>query len=177
MVFAQGCALTLACLRRCAGQDDTPAAAAAATAAIGLMWGSQGALSFAGDLAQDEYVAEIRPTLMPPIAPPKMSGLHWRDHEALVAELAAADDSWRWLAVSRPDLLREFRAALGATYEAHRGVCASFVGDSSPSLLATKGSSRSAVSVLAQFERRRLDLLPGRGHLRNADRDKPGEVE
>jgi hypothetical protein len=39
-------------------------------------------------------------------------------------------------------------------------VCEQFVGDSSPSLLARPGSSRSAVGVLAQFREQRLGLVP-----------------
>ncbi|MFI6504845.1 hypothetical protein [Nonomuraea typhae] len=160
MVFSQGCSLSLACLRERAAAGDGTGAAAAAATAVRLMWASQGALSFAGDVAMEDYATEIRPTLMPPIAPPRMTGLHWRDHEALVRELAAARDAWQWLAGSRPELLEEFRSAIDSAYSAHRGVCASFVGDRSPSLLATSRSSRPAVAVLEQFHRRRLDMLP-----------------
>jgi hypothetical protein len=160
MVFAQGCALATDCLRDAWRRRDLPGAEAAAAAAGGLMRGSQGALRYAGDANQQQYHAEIRPTLMPPVAPPKMSGLHWRDHEALVRALDQSSDAWTWLGERRPDLLVGFRAALDQTYASHQGVCQHFVGDQSPSLLAAKGSARSAVGVLAQFRRLRLRALP-----------------
>jgi hypothetical protein len=158
MVFAQCGAMALRCLRSAVEAGDTAGARRAAEAATTMMRASRGALRFAGDSSNDEYVAEIRPTLMPPVAPPKMSGLHWRDHEALIDALAGAGDAWPALADAR--LVAGFRDALDATYLAHRGVCEQFVGDSSPSLLARPGSSRSAVGVLAQFREQRLGLVP-----------------
>ncbi|WP_438388902.1 hypothetical protein [Actinopolyspora saharensis] len=160
MVFAQCCATALRCLRSAAEQDEVDSAYAAARAATVLMKASRGALQYAGDSTNDEYVTEIRPTLMPPVAPPKMSGLHWRDHEALISALAAARDCWDTLSSVAPELVEEFRSALDTTYAAHRGVCRHFVGDSSPSLLATSQSQRSAVGVLTQFRDRRLGLMP-----------------
>jgi hypothetical protein len=124
------------------------------------MRASRGALKYAGDAAQQEYQAEIRPTLMPPVAPPKMSGLRWRDHEALVRELAGSSAGWTWLTARHAAPLTAFRAAMSATYAAHVGVCEHFVGGESPSLLANSSSSRSAVGVLAQFRRIRLAQVP-----------------
>jgi hypothetical protein len=160
MVLAQGCVMATACLRHHAELKQVQGAVAAASMATKLMLASRAALQYAGDVAQHEYSAEIRPTLMPPVAPPKMSGLHWRDHEALVRELSRSTSAWQWLAGRHPACLAEFRDALGATYQAHRGVCEHFVGNESPSLLASAGSSRSAVSVLTQFRKIRLDTLP-----------------
>ncbi|MCQ0020789.1 ATP-binding cassette domain-containing protein [Actinomadura madurae] len=138
-----------------------PGARSAARTATTMMRASRGALRFAGDSGNDEYAAEIRPTLMPPIAPPKMSGLRWRDHEALISALAGAGDAWA--ALGDDGLIAGFRDALDGAYAAHRGVCEHFVGDSSPSLLATAGSRRSAVGVLSQFRDKRLGLLPPSG--------------
>jgi hypothetical protein len=160
MVLAQGCAMACACLGDRAAHDDVDGALIAASVATALMWASRGALKYAGDAAQPEYRAEIRPTLMPPVAPPKMSGLRWRDHEALVHELAGSAVGWTWLAERHGAPLTAFRDALGATYDAHRGVCEHFVGGQSPSLLANSTSSRSAVGVLAQFRRIRLAQVP-----------------
>lgn len=160
MVLAQGCAMACACLGDHAACDDVDGALVAATVATRLMWASRGALRYAGDAAQPEYNAEIRPTLMPPVAPPKMSGLRWRDHEALVRALADSTKGWAWLAERDDTPLAEFRDALGATYDAHRGVCAHFVGEQSTSLLTNSSSSRSAVGVLDQFRRIRLAALP-----------------
>ncbi|WP_199444346.1 hypothetical protein [Umezawaea beigongshangensis] len=160
MVLAQGCAMACACLVDQAARDDAEGAAVSAGVATALMWASRGALRYAGDAAQQEYNAEIRPTLMPPIAPPKMSGLRWRDHEALVRALSGSTAAWAWLADRDEAPLVAFRTALGETYDAHRGVCEHFVGGRSPSLLANADSSRSAVGVLSQFRRIRLAHLP-----------------
>jgi hypothetical protein len=160
MVLAQGCAMACACLTDRAAHDDAEGAVVSATTATVLMWASRGALRYAGDAAQQEYNAEIRPTLMPPIAPPKMSGLRWRDHEALVRALTSSTTGWAWLAERNDAPLAAFRTALGETYDAHRGVCEHFVGGQSPSLLANADSSRSAVGVLSQFRRIRLAHLP-----------------
>lgn len=160
MVFAQGCALGVRILIDAAARDDGATGTIAASVAARLMRACRAALCFAGDSSQDQYQEQIRPTLMPPIAPPQMSGLRWRDHEFLVRALTESTDAWSWLAESRPDLLYDFRAALDATYSAHKGVCAHFVGTESPSLLATSRSQRSAVGVLDQFHRIRRQTLP-----------------
>lgn len=163
MVFAQGGAMAARSLSQCAGAEDKDGAVVAASIATTLMGSSRAALRFAGDVTNLAYQSEIRPTLMPPVAPPKMSGLRWRDHEALVRQLAAARDGFAWLSRSHPELLQGFRAELETAYLAHRGVCESFVGTESPSLLATSRSGRSAVGVLDQFRELRLQLLPETG--------------
>lgn len=160
MVLAQGGALAAACLRDCAAMGDEARAIAAACVAVAAMAASRSALRFAGDVTKLQYQSDIRPTLMPPLAPPKMSGLHWRDHEALVTSIGAAHDGFAWLAGSRPDLLAAFKIALDGAYLAHQRVCEHFVGRDAPSLLATARSSRSAVSVLHQLHVLRRDLLP-----------------
>ncbi|MEV6683836.1 hypothetical protein AB0N28_00545 [Streptomyces sp. NPDC051130] len=160
MVLAQGCALATACMRDSAARGDLPGAEASAAAAEALMRGCQGALLYAGDANREQYNEQIRPTLMPPVAPPKMSGLHWRDHEVLIKELAASRDAWEWLAARGSTRPAAFRAALAEAYDSHIGVCGHFVGDQSPSLLAAQGSSRSAVGVIGQFRKIRLNALP-----------------
>nr|B0CN28.1 RecName: Full=3-methyl-L-tyrosine peroxygenase [Streptomyces lavendulae]6VDP_A Chain A, 3-methyl-L-tyrosine peroxygenase [Streptomyces lavendulae]6VDQ_A Chain A, 3-methyl-L-tyrosine peroxygenase [Streptomyces lavendulae]6VDZ_A Chain A, 3-methyl-L-tyrosine peroxygenase [Streptomyces lavendulae]6VE0_A Chain A, 3-methyl-L-tyrosine peroxygenase [Streptomyces lavendulae]ABI22134.1 hypothetical protein [Streptomyces lavendulae] len=160
MVLAQGCALATACLRDSAARGDLPGAEASAAAAEALMRGCQGALLYAGDANREQYNEQIRPTLMPPVAPPKMSGLHWRDHEVLIKELAGSRDAWEWLSAQGSERPATFRAALAETYDSHIGVCGHFVGDQSPSLLAAQGSTRSAVGVIGQFRKIRLSALP-----------------
>lgn len=160
MVLAEGGCLALSGVTDAARRHDLETAVPAAVTATALMSASQAALHFAGDVGPAEYNAEIRPTLMPPIAPPKLTGLHWRDHEELVRRLRSAAPAWDWLSDSRPELVDAFRASLDAAYRAHRGVCEHFVGDRSPSLLATSRSSRPAGEVIDQFRRLRLDMLP-----------------
>ncbi|MDG4863768.1 hypothetical protein P8605_37060 [Streptomyces sp. T-3] len=160
MVFAQ--AATMAChvLQDGARRTDPETAATAAGVLLQLMRGCQGALAYAGSANRAQYNEQIRPTLTPPVAPPKMSGLHWRDHEALIVALGSSGPAWSWLESHRPGLLGQFRNVLGEAYDAHRGVCGHFVGDTAPSLLATQRSSRSAVGVLSQLRRVRLGALP-----------------
>ncbi|MFI9788331.1 hypothetical protein ACIHEI_33205 [Kitasatospora sp. NPDC051984] len=160
MVFAQGGTIALRSLRAAADAGDEELAATAAAVATRVMRACRAALRFAGDATADQYQAEIRPTLMPPVAPPQMSGLRWRDHEALVADLTDSRDAWSWLAARRPETLADFRSALDDTYDAHKGVCEHFVGRQSPSLLATSRSSRPAVGVIEQFHRLRAGSLP-----------------
>lgn len=151
MVLAQGGVVALSCLADAADRGDERAAVAAASAAVALMRGCEGALRFAGDVTAEQYAGEIRPTLMPPVAPPRMSGLHWRDHEWLIRALPASRPGWAFLEDGHAELVEDFRAALDRAYLAHRGVCEHFVGDRSPSLLAAPGSRRSAVGVLDQL--------------------------
>ncbi|WP_182604616.1 hypothetical protein [Streptomyces alkaliphilus] len=181
MVLSQGCALALNSMRAAADEKDTELAAPAAAVASRLMWACRAALRFAGEADRQQYRNEIRPTLMPPVAPPQMSGLRWRDHEALVTALGASRASWAWLAGTRPALLEEFRAALDATYDAHKGVCQHFVGGQSPSLLATVRSHRPAVGVIEQFHRLRAGALPepasGPGPAATRERSDSGALD
>ncbi|EGX57581.1 hypothetical protein SZN_22181 [Streptomyces zinciresistens K42] len=160
MVLSQGGTLALNSLAAAADTRDEEGAATAAGVASRVMWACRAALAFAGDASPGQYQAEIRPTLMPPVAPPQMSGLRWRDHEALVVALTESRGAWSWLAERRPGALEDFRTALDATYEAHKGVCGHFVGSQSPSLLATSRSHRPAVGVIEQFHRLRAGTLP-----------------
>ncbi|MFD0332603.1 hypothetical protein ACFQZ0_02040 [Streptomyces erythrogriseus] len=164
MVLAQGGTVAVNSLTAAAEAGDEEAAATAAEVASRVMRACRAALQFAGDANPDQYRSEIRPTLMPPVAPPQMSGLRWRDHEALVAALTASGEAWSWLAERRPDALTDFRTALDATYESHKGVCGNFVGSQSPSLLATSRSHRPAVGVIEQFRRLRVGTLPAAPH-------------
>ncbi|MBP2329400.1 hypothetical protein JOF56_009785 [Kibdelosporangium banguiense] len=160
MVLSQSCSLAVSALTHCAMTDDFLGAEAAAGAATRLMHACRAALRYAGDANEAQYNSEIRPTLMPPVAPPKMSGLHWRDHEALVRVLKSSTYAWRWLGESHPHCVDAFRSALDEAYSAHQGVCRHFVGDQSPSLLATARSTRAATSVLEQFRQIRLQSVP-----------------
>lgn len=160
MVFAQASTLVIDCLRDSAEQGDFISGVAAGLAAVQLMRGCQGALHYTGNAKKEEYISEIRPTLMPPMAPPKMSGMHWRDHEALIKAMSTSKDAWAWLAESRPDVVRDFRVCLDEVYISHMNVCEHFVGSDSPSLLASERSSRNAVGVIDQFREIRLRSLP-----------------
>ncbi|BAL88454.1 hypothetical protein AMIS_32340 [Actinoplanes missouriensis 431] len=132
---------------------------AALERAILLMRASEVALRFAGDFSIADYDAVVRPTLMPPHSPPGMSGLHWRDHEHLIANLAAARDLLAGVDPALTEMRATFRRAYAEVYDAHRFVCARFVGEESASLLMAK-SKQSAVAVLDRYKQARLHNVP-----------------
>lgn len=132
-------------------------------AATSLMWGSRAALLFTGDFPYSEYEKRVRPTLLPPIAPPDMSGLRWRDHEFLVGRLAACRAVFRDLDDRLEPHREGFLDALTQTYESHRHVCDRFVGPEQPSVLMAPRSHKPAVAMLADFQASRTALVkPGK---------------
>lgn len=124
-----------------------------------LMHGSAVALSFTGDFPYSEYERRIRPTLLPPMAAENLSGLRWRDHEHLIKQFARLRP---WLADVddrvEPEL-REFTEALDSTYDAHKAVCAHFIGTSKKSLLMSPTTHKSAVDVLDGLKHARTRLF------------------
>jgi hypothetical protein len=124
-----------------------------------LMRGSAVALSFTGDFPYSEYERRIRPTLLPPMAAENLSGLRWRDHEYLIKQFARLRP---WLADVdhrvEPEL-REFTDALDSTYDAHKNVCAHFIGTSKKSLLMSPTTHKSAVDVLDSLKHARTRLF------------------
>lgn len=160
MVIMQGLALALAELEEAARRARGAETAQALDLAVMLMQSSESALRFAADFEPDEYSDVVRPTMMPPAAPPGLSGLHWRDHEYLLLRLARVRHV---LAASEPALVslrQRFRAAYEAVYDAHSLVCARFGGDSARSLLMTEKSKQTAVGVLSHYKRARLQNIP-----------------
>ncbi len=125
-------------------------------AAASLMWGSEVALKFAGDFSMSSYEAEVRPTLSPPIAPPGMSGLYWRDHEFLIKKILFNLKP----ILSKPrqnikEAIDSFKDALTCAYDAHKFVCTRFVGDKEPSLI----SKKPAGDVLQNYKKNRLHVF------------------
>ncbi|MBT2400794.1 hypothetical protein [Streptomyces sp. ISL-100] len=160
MVLIQGLVIAVDELTGAVARADTDQAAEALDLAVSLMRASEAALRFAGDFTPEEYEDLVRPTLMPPAAPPGLSGLHWRDHEYLVKRLAEARQLLAGVDPSLVPLRARFREAYAAAYDAHRFVCARFVGEDVGSLLMTPKSKKSAVGVLTQYKRVRLQHIP-----------------
>lgn len=160
MVLIQGLVIAVDELTDAVGRAETERAAESLDLAVSLMRASEAALRFAGDFTPEEYKDLVRPTLMPPIAPPGLSGLHWRDHEYLVKRLAEARQLLAGVDPSLVPLRAKFREAYAAAYDAHRFVCARFVGEDVGSLLMTPKSKQSAVGVLTQYKRVRLQHIP-----------------
>jgi len=124
-----------------------------------LMVGSGVALRFTGDFQYSDYEREVRPTLMPPIAPEGLTGLYWRDHEYLMKFLTKIRPLFASLDPALREQLHFFHEALKQTYDSHKVVCASFVGTVQPSLLMATRTQRSAVDTLDHFMRVRLNLV------------------
>lgn len=160
MVLIQGLVIAVNELTDAVAQTATDRAAESLDLALSLMRASEAALRFAGDFTPDEYEALVRPTLMPPAAPPGLSGLHWRDHEYMVKRLVEARQLLSEVDPSLVPLRARFREAYAAAYDAHRFVCARFVGEDVGSLLMTPKSKQSAVGVLTQYKRVRLQNIP-----------------
>jgi hypothetical protein len=160
MVLIQGLVIAVDELTDAVARAETDRAAEALDLAVSLMRASEAALRFAGDFTPEEYQDLVRPTLMPPAAPSGLSGLNWRDHEHLVKRLAASRELLAGVDPSLVPLRARFREAYAAAYDAHRFVCARFVGEDVGSLLMTPKSKKSAVGVLTQYKRVRLQHIP-----------------
>ncbi|MBF6168595.1 hypothetical protein IU486_28170 [Streptomyces gardneri] len=135
---------------------------ALATACL-LMRGSAMALRFTGDFPSGDYEQHIRPTLLPPAAPPKMTGLHWADHRYLARSLTTASPvladpphqmlAWR----------NAFHRALQDTYESHKFVCAEFLGPSgSTPVSSASGSTPIGMLNRLKIHRTQLAVNPTR---------------
>lgn len=121
-----------------------------------LMWGSEAALKFAADFSNAAYDAEVRPTLSPPIAPPGMSGLYWRDHEFFIKKIIF---KLKPIFSNPPHFLKEtvnsFQEALACVYDAHKLVCTKFVGHTESSLI----SKKPAGVVLQNYKKNRMHVF------------------
>jgi hypothetical protein len=116
MVLCQGMSLCTNLLIS-AGQDkDLELACAQANRLIQLMNISRITLEFATDLSSQQYVSQIRPTLMPPIAPPKMSGINWRDHMVMISSMRQSTAAWNFIARTYPQLTERMRTTLAQVY-------------------------------------------------------------
>ena len=127
--------------------------------AAALMRGSNAALTFTGDFPYSEYEKRVRPTLIPPTAPPDMSGLRWRDHEYLIRVLVRLRPIFADLDPRLEPWREEFVQALSGSYDAHKTVCAHFVGNDQSSVLMSTRTTQPAVSTLDKFKRSRSALL------------------
>lgn len=161
MVLIQGLVTSFSSFQREVEAGRIDRARDSLKAATCLMAGSGAALRFTGDFAYSDYEREVRPTLMPPIAPLGLTGLYWRDHEYLIRFLTQARSMFSSLDPSLREQLHAFHDALTGAYESHKGVCASFVGTERPSLLMATRTQRAAVDTLDHFMRVRLHLVQG----------------
>lgn len=159
MVLIQGLVTVFSSFQREVESGRHDRAGDSLRAATRLMEGSGVALHFTGDFEYSDYEREVRPNLMPPIAPAGLTGLYWRDHEYLIKFLTRARSSFTALDPSLRGSLHAFRGALKQAYESHKSVCASFVGTQQPSLLMATRTEQAAVDTLDHFMRVRLNLV------------------
>lgn len=162
MVICQGMSLSTKMLIYAAEHDDRELAKAQANQLIQLMNISRITLKFATDLTQKQYLEKIRPTLMPPLAPPKMSGINWRDHMVMIKLMRKSTPAWDYIERYQPDIVDRMRSVLSDVYEAHRNVCEQFVGENNTSLLARENASTGAGKVIEGLKTSRLKLLQPR---------------
>lgn len=159
MVLCQGMNLSTQLLIGAARNQDLELACAQANKLIQLMDISRITLEFAADLSSQQYLSQIRPTLMPPIAPPKMSGINWRDHVVMIRLMRQSTPAWHFIEQAKPALAQRMRSVLAEVYAAHRGVCEKFVGEENTSLLAKENTTTAAGQVLEGLKMSRLKLL------------------
>lgn len=156
MVLCQGMSLSTHLLITAARDEDLELACAQANRLIQLMNISRITLEFATDLSQQQYLSQIRPTLMPPVAPPKMSGINWRDHVVMIRLMRQSTPAWNFVEQAHPQLAERMRNVLAEVYTAHRGVCEKFVGEENTSLLSKENATTAAGQVLEGLKASRL---------------------
>lgn len=156
MVLCQGMSLATHLLIAAARDEDLELACTQANRLIQLMNISRITLEFATDLTPPQYLNQIRPTLMPPVAPPKMSGINWRDHVVMIRLMRQSTPAWNFIEQSHPQLAERMRDVLAKVYTAHRGVCEKFVGEENTSLLAKENATTAAGQVLEGLKSSRL---------------------
>lgn len=121
-----------------------------------LMQATEAAMHYTGEFSQQAYTRRVRPTLVPPIAKPNMSGVHWRDHEYMVKNnFVRLKRYFRTSDEKNVGSVTQFKDAINKAYTAHKLVCRKFVGDEQSSLLSTAP----AVSVLEKYKNVRLKIF------------------
>ena len=121
-----------------------------------LFHGCSAALHFAGGFSPVAYEKQVRPSMMPPQAPPGMSGVLARDHDYLVRLLRSNKQIFTNIDSALREPYERFVSAFEDTYEAHKVVCARFVGDKRPSILSRNEQAEAAVDVLDKVKTMRL---------------------
>ncbi|NTX16520.1 hypothetical protein HUA76_37685 [Myxococcus sp. CA056] len=159
MSLVQGMVVVLHVLREDVEAGNLEAARSDLERVTALMNGAEVALRFTGDYSYTAYEKSVRPTLMPPVAPPGMTGLRWRDHEYMVKVLAGLRPIFAGLPVELEEAREAFYQSVARAYDAHKTVCASFVGTERTSLLMAERTEKSAVELLEHFKRVRLHLI------------------
>ncbi|MEW5353126.1 MULTISPECIES: hypothetical protein [unclassified Streptomyces] len=162
MALVQGMVVAFHCMGDRLRAGDPERARQFLALATTLMRGSGAALTFTGDFPYSAYTVRVRPTLIPPSAPPDMTGLRWRDHEYLIRVLSDLRPLFGDLPAPLAADHRRLAEALDEAYQAHKSVCSHFVGSDTSSVLMADRTNESAVATLERFRRSRGQLVSGR---------------
>jgi hypothetical protein len=162
MALLQALILALHDLKRAVGAGREAEAVAAFDLSAIMLVGSACAFRFATDFSRAEYVEQVRPAMMPPVAVPGLSGALSHDHAFLMQVLATLRHDFMRLDGPRLQAAAlRFRKAFEQMFDDHTLVCERCVGDRQPSLLTQMANSDTpAIDDLNRVRERRMQMLP-----------------
>lgn len=148
------------CLRRfgqCVDRGDLAAAGVELETATVLMEASAAAMALAGSFTREDYLGEIRSSMMPPhVQSDNFSGLMSWEHGVLVNLWRSLRPRFQTLPEALAPAHRRFADAYRAMAAGHVNVCAKFVGQQARSL---RYDDRDALETLRRFERSRVAMI------------------
>jgi hypothetical protein len=124
-----------------------------------LLVASAAAFRFTADFFPSAYTDVVRPRMMAQHVGEGFSGLLSADHRRLVAILVRTRPLMGEIATRFAMEHKRLTVALDHVYDAHKHVCARFVGDKKPSLRCPNNSPMPGVAQLDQYHRGRAELL------------------
>lgn len=158
-VLIQSLIVAIDCFNSEIESDNLEEAETALALATVLMWSSESALRFAGDFSVTGYNDVVRPSMMPPHAPPGLSGQFSRDHVYLVKFMTGLKQIFAHLHPSLRPQHEQFMQALQTAYESHKFVCDRFVSSEQGSLRMNATSKNTAADVLEGLKKVRLKTV------------------
>jgi hypothetical protein len=161
--LSQGLIFSFLSMGRAIKLGDRVAVRRWAEISIRLLEGSGAAFVFTGDFSIEEYMAVIRPTMMPPVSETNLSGLMSLDHRVLVQTMRDMKPALLSLHEQEPDLHGRLQQEMATVYDRHIHVCERFVGER-PSLLTAHVAKKSGPSLIEQFKTLRMKTFDAPVH-------------
>jgi hypothetical protein len=124
-----------------------------------LLMASAAAFRFTADFFPSAYTDVVRPRMMAQHVGEGFSGVLSADHRRLVAVLVRTRPLMGEIATRFATEHKRLTVALDQVYDAHKYVCARFVGEKKPSLRCPNSSPMAGVAQLDQYHRGRAGLL------------------
>jgi hypothetical protein len=124
-----------------------------------LLMASAEAFRFTADFFPSAYTDVVRPRMMAQHVGEGFSGVLSADHRRLVAVLVRTRPLMGEIATHFATEHKRLTVALDQVYDAHKYVCARFVGEKKPSLRCPNSSPMAGVAQLDQYHRGRAGLL------------------